>query len=130
MELNIQLNPELMLEIVESYFEHCPTEPKREGEMINPIIKRIHELLVLICKMIPGSIDALFYMAKVNYLVGDNEMAKQLVTECLNIEPGFVDVIKKKNGNNIYNLYKIMVIEYIFYSSFVYFFMYKIYIYL
>jgi len=91
MELNINLNPELMLEIVESYFEHCPTEPKREGEMINPIIKKIHELLVLICKMIPGSMDALFYMAKVNYLVGDNEMAKQLVTECLNIEPGFVD---------------------------------------
>jgi len=92
MELNIQLNPELMLEIVESYFEHCPTEPKREGEMISPLIKRIHELLVLICKMIPGSIDALFYMAKINYLVGDNEMAKQLVTECLNIEPGFVEV--------------------------------------
>jgi len=91
MELNIQLNPELMLEIVESYFEHCPTEPKREGEMISPLIKHIHELLVLICKMIPGSIDALFYMAKVNYLVGDNEMAKQLVTECLNIEPEFVD---------------------------------------
>jgi tetratricopeptide repeat protein 21B len=91
MELNVKLNPELMLEMVESYFEHCPTEPKREGEMINPIIKRIHELLVLICKMIPGSMDALYYMAKVNYLVGDNEMAKQLVTECLNIEPSFVD---------------------------------------
>ncbi|KAJ3020917.1 Tetratricopeptide repeat protein 21B [Thoreauomyces humboldtii] len=81
-----QVNPEFVIEIVKDMVEHCPADAKREGEDVHEVVKVVLSILDLICKVVPGSTDALYYCARMRFLSGDKAVAQTLVTKCLKLD--------------------------------------------
>ncbi|KAI9207248.1 uncharacterized protein BJ171DRAFT_561472 [Polychytrium aggregatum] len=83
------VNPDFLLEIVRDYMEHCPSEPKREGEEPDKLLSTVHSLLEIVSKIVPGSTDAMFYMSKLKFLSGDKMGAQMAASNCLRIDNGY-----------------------------------------
>ncbi|KAJ3090291.1 Tetratricopeptide repeat protein 21B [Quaeritorhiza haematococci] len=89
LEYYVAANPDFLLEIVRDYMEFCPSEPKREGEDANPILSVVQDILEVVGRIVPGSTEAILYLAKVKFLAGDKMSAQLLVSNCLKLDNGF-----------------------------------------
>ncbi|KAJ1559883.1 Tetratricopeptide repeat protein 21B, partial [Nowakowskiella sp. JEL0078] len=83
------VNMDSLLQVVRDFLEHCPTEPKREGEELNSNLRIVKELLSVICKLIPGSNEALFFLAKIMYLSADFVTAQAVLNRCMKLDDAF-----------------------------------------
>ncbi|KAI8590199.1 hypothetical protein BDZ88DRAFT_415862 [Geranomyces variabilis] len=81
-----QVNPVFLMEIVKDISEHCPAEPKRDGEDVHELVKVMLNILEPTCKVISGSTDALYYLAKAKFLAGDKVVAQTVVKNCLRLD--------------------------------------------
>ncbi|KND02289.1 uncharacterized protein SPPG_02764 [Spizellomyces punctatus DAOM BR117] len=86
LEYYVQVNPDFLLEMVKDYMEHCPSDPKREGEDVHPIIKIVLDLLEVVCKVNPGSVEAVYHLAKAKFLAGDKASAQLAAARCLKLD--------------------------------------------
>ncbi|KAJ3295051.1 Tetratricopeptide repeat protein 21B [Borealophlyctis nickersoniae] len=85
----VLVNPDFLLEIVRDYMDHCPTDAKRPGEDLNPIVRICHDLLQVICRIVPGCTEAVYNLAKVEFLSGDFVAAQVEAAKCLKLDATF-----------------------------------------
>lgn len=83
-------NPDLLLEIARDLLELCPSEPKREGEEMNAVLRTTSEVLEDALRVIPGGADSLFLMGKVKFLMGDATAAQTFAMQCLKLDPSHI----------------------------------------
>ncbi|RKO88575.1 hypothetical protein BDK51DRAFT_26131 [Blyttiomyces helicus] len=88
-EYYVIANPDFLLEIVKDYMEHCPSEAKRDGEEVHPVVRIVQDLLEVICRIVPGSTEATFYLAKIRFLMGDKMAAQVAATSCLRLDSSY-----------------------------------------
>ncbi|KAJ3172779.1 Tetratricopeptide repeat protein 21B [Irineochytrium annulatum] len=86
----VNINPDLLLEIVREFVARAPSETKREGEDASPLLHNALEVLEEVCRIVPGSVEAAFYTAKVKFLMGDKQNAQALAASCLRLDASFV----------------------------------------
>ncbi|CAD5116982.1 DgyrCDS5817 [Dimorphilus gyrociliatus] len=85
-------NPDFLIEIVEEYMNYAPQQPPTaKGQPIDPVLKKCSFILDPLTKNIPGSMEALFLMAKVKYLTGNIDIAQGTLKKCLDIDSTFSD---------------------------------------
>ncbi|KAI8825186.1 uncharacterized protein EV422DRAFT_517791 [Fimicolochytrium jonesii] len=87
LEYYTRVAPELVLVTASQLAVHCPSTPKREGEEAPEVVKRMLEMLEILCRIVPGNTDALYYKAKAQYLSADQAQALSTTTRCLKINP-------------------------------------------
>ncbi|KAG1679081.1 Tetratricopeptide repeat protein 21B [Nymphon striatum] len=85
------MNPDFMLMIVKDYFRYSPSQPVAGGQSVSPILRRIQAVLEALCRACPGLLEALFLMAKVKFLCGDNDAASSTLQRCLEQNKAFTD---------------------------------------
>ncbi|XP_012616626.2 tetratricopeptide repeat protein 21B isoform X1 [Microcebus murinus] len=85
------LNPDFLLEIVKEYLNFCPMQPASPGQPVTPLLRRCTSALEVIVRTVPGLLQAVFLIAKVKYLSGDNEAAYNNLQHCLERNPSYAD---------------------------------------
>lgn len=65
--------------------------PTAKGQAIDPVLKKCSFILDPLTKSIPGSMEALYLMAKVKFLSGNIDIAQGTLKKCLDIDGTFSD---------------------------------------
>eukprot|EP00842_Homolaphlyctis_polyrhiza_P002563 jgi/Hompol1/3307/HPOL_000540-RA len=50
-----------------------------------PVVRIVQDLLEVMCRLIPGSTESLFYLAKAKLLLGDKMAAEMTLSSCLKL---------------------------------------------
>ncbi|PAA67847.1 hypothetical protein BOX15_Mlig026721g1, partial [Macrostomum lignano] len=85
------LNPDFLIQLVHEYLVHAPQKPSAAGggQVIDPVLRRCTQLLDPLTRAMPGLLEALYQMAKIRYLLGDNESALAKLETCIDNDPAF-----------------------------------------
>lgn len=62
------------------------------GEDIHPVVRTVLDLLEIACRVVPGSADGLYHLAKAKFLAGDRTSAQSSVTKCLKLDNTYAKV--------------------------------------
>eukprot|EP01006_Ploeotia_vitrea_P056869 TRINITY_DN68132_c2_g2_i2.p1 TRINITY_DN68132_c2_g2~~TRINITY_DN68132_c2_g2_i2.p1 ORF type:complete len:1314 (+),score=179.62 TRINITY_DN68132_c2_g2_i2:92-4033(+) len=81
-----KFNPQLLLEIIKEYLQHCPTEPIGPTDPPSPITKKALVPLQLFVNHIPGSMDGQLLFARTRFISGDIKAAKHAIAQCLRLD--------------------------------------------
>ena len=85
LEYYVHANPGFLLEIVNDYMEHCIADGIKDSFGIQSVIRIVQDLLEVICKMVPASTEALYFLAKAKLLLGDKVAAELSLSNCLKL---------------------------------------------
>lgn len=86
------MNAEFILQVLKDFSEHLPSEPRREGDEIHPVITDMKPLSNLMRKIQPNSCEAHHLVAKLHFLANDLSTALTVCSASLNIDPTFLKV--------------------------------------
>eukprot|EP00043_Microstomoeca_roanoka_P026514 m.11852 g.11852 ORF g.11852 m.11852 type:complete len:1331 (-) comp6680_c0_seq1:160-4152(-) len=87
----LELQPELLINIAKLYLQYTPTEPPAEGDAPSPILGKATSPLEALTKLCPGSIEAVYLLARVRFLAGDLAAAQSGAQHCLKMNSGFTE---------------------------------------
>ncbi|CAF4859670.1 unnamed protein product [Rotaria sp. Silwood1] len=73
------LNPDFILEIVREYMNNTTLKPIDSGQTLDPSLRKSSGILEQLTKAVPGLLEGLFLLAKVKYLSGDTNEAKNVL---------------------------------------------------
>ncbi|XP_008061219.1 tetratricopeptide repeat protein 21B [Carlito syrichta] len=86
-----KLNPDFLLEIITEYLNFCPAQPASPGQPLSPVLRRCTSVLETVVRIVPGLLRAVFLLAKVKYLSGNNEAALNKLKHCLEHNPSYAE---------------------------------------
>ncbi|CAF3341023.1 unnamed protein product [Rotaria sp. Silwood1] len=80
------LNPDFILEIVREYLNNTTLKPIDSGQTLDPSLRKSSGILEQLTKAVPGLLEGLFLLAKVKYLSGDTNEAKNVLRRIIDQE--------------------------------------------
>ncbi|KAI8924973.1 hypothetical protein BC831DRAFT_463081 [Entophlyctis helioformis] len=84
-EYYVDVNPDFLLDIVKDYMEHCVTDGSRDNMALQPVLRIVQDLLQVICRIVPGSTESLYYLAKAKMLLGDKIATEIALSSCIRL---------------------------------------------
>lgn len=85
------LNPDFLLQMLKDFLVFAPTQPIKQGQPPDPLLKRCCQVLEALTRTVPGLLEALYLMAKVRFLQGDIDSAQGTLNHCLEMENTYSD---------------------------------------
>nr|XP_022305930.1 tetratricopeptide repeat protein 21B-like isoform X1 [Crassostrea virginica] len=85
------LNPDFLLQMIKDFLVFAPTQPIKQGQPPDPLLKRCSQVLEALTRTVPGLLEALYLMAKVRFLQGDIDSAQGTLNHCLEMENTYSD---------------------------------------
>ncbi|XP_061174848.1 tetratricopeptide repeat protein 21B-like isoform X2 [Saccostrea echinata] len=85
------LNPDFLLQMIKDFLVFAPTQPIKQGQPPDPLLKRCNQVLEALTRTVPGLLEALYLMAKVRFLQGDIDAAQGTLNHCLEMENTYSD---------------------------------------
>eukprot|EP00105_Crassostrea_gigas_P001449 XP_011413636.1 PREDICTED: tetratricopeptide repeat protein 21B isoform X1 [Crassostrea gigas] len=85
------LNPDFLLQMLKDFLVFAPTQPIKQGQPPDPLLKRCCQVLEALTRTVPGVLEALYLMAKVRFLQGDIDSAQGTLNHCLEMENTYSD---------------------------------------
>ncbi|XP_048728803.1 tetratricopeptide repeat protein 21B-like isoform X2 [Ostrea edulis] len=85
------LNPDFLLQMIKDFLVFAPTQPIKQGQPPDPLLKRCCQVLEALTRTVPGLLEALYLMAKVRFLQGDIDSAQGTLNHCLEMENTYSD---------------------------------------
>lgn len=79
----VSIDPDFLLEIVKHYMDHCISDGNKDSVRLQPVIRIVQDLLEVICRIVPGSSESLYYLAKAKLLMGDTTGAELALASCI-----------------------------------------------
>lgn len=78
------MNVDFLFTILNDYIQYCVVgKSQNEGEDITRKLQSLQEVLDTIIRVVPGSSEAFFYMAKTKFIQGDFAGAELRLNKCL-----------------------------------------------